>query len=145
VIHRYIVRHPLLSLTLAITAFVSTAVAAPPDYKLIVGHWRVHVSRRADRIVIFHADGTWGVRNWDFSQPEDIQGRRRRVAGDRLILTYPSDHGFTTYAEKIVSFTRARFMTETASGRFYYTRLKHWPPKSPNQTMQPNRESFRSS
>jgi len=125
-------RYSLTPLIAVIVAFADPATAAPPDYTtLLVGHWRIHRPGRPDRIVIFHSDGTWGVRNWDFSKPEDIRGRRWSVEADRLVLTYPSDHDFTTHAEKIVSITRARFVTEVDSSRFLYTRIERWPPKSP--------------
>jgi hypothetical protein len=131
-------RHTLSSALLSITVLTNAAVASPPDYsKVIVGHWRIHISQRADRIIIFHSDGSWGVRNWDFSKPEDIRGRRWHVEGDKLIITAPPEDGAQTAAEKIVSFTHAAFVTEVNGVTISYRRIKHWPPKSPNQSMEP--------
>ena len=131
-------RHTLSSTLLSMSLLTCTAAASPPDYgKLIIGHWRIHIPQRADRIVIFHSDGSWGVRNWDFSKPEDIRGRRWHVEGDKLIITAPPADGGQTAAEKIISFTRSRFVTEVNGIRISYVRIKHWPPKSPNQSLQP--------
>ncbi len=129
-------RFPGATMILAI-ALVASAGATPNYAKLIIGHWRSHIPQRADRIVIFHSDGSWGVRNWDFSKPEDIRGRRWRVEGDKLIISAPPEDGGETAAEKIVSFTHAAFITEVNGVRISYTRIKHWPPKSPNESMEP--------
>jgi hypothetical protein len=108
---------------LAIAA-LPTAVAAPkPDAKAIVGSW-VFTSRvRPSRIIIFHADGSWGVRKFN-ERPEDIRGRRWRVNGSSLILTYPSDHLFETGHYRIVSFTPQRFVTEIHGYESTYTRVE---------------------
>ena len=46
----------------------------------------------------------WGVkRNED--APEDIGGRRWHLKGNRLVLTYPGDHGLETAVFTIVSLT----------------------------------------
>ena len=124
-------RRLIAAITLAI-ALMSSASATPRDYaKLIVGPWRSHIPQRPDRIVIFHSDGSWGVRNWDFSKPEDIRGRRWHVEVDQLIITAPPEDGGETAAEKIISFTRGAFVTEVNGTRISYTRIEHWPPKSP--------------
>lgn len=100
----------------------STAVAGPhPDAKAIVGTWIYSSKVRPTRIIVFHADGSWGLRKFD-ARPEDNRGRRWRLEGDSLTLRYPSDQGFDTHAYKIVSFTRHEFVTETSGYRFTYTR-----------------------
>src|SRR3982751_3479878 len=80
--------------------------------KAILGAWRRHVPQRADRIVIFHADGSWGVRNWDFSKAEDVRGRRWRMRGGTLIITPPPADSVDTYSEHIVSFSDRKIVTE---------------------------------
>jgi hypothetical protein len=116
------------SVRIAVVLVSFCAAAYSTDYsKRLLGAWVVHKPRRADRIEIFHPDGTWGVRNFDFSQPEDIKGRRWRLDGDRLILTYPTDHGFDTATYKIISFAADRFVTDVGGQRFEHTRF-HLPP-----------------
>jgi hypothetical protein len=88
------IRH--LAAVVTVILFATTASIATPkqseDYaKRIVGRW---LGPRKFRI--FHADGTWwGVqRNED--APEDLRGRRWRISGKKLILTYSSDDGVGT-------------------------------------------------
>jgi hypothetical protein len=123
-------RYPFTLFVVAIAAVAASPAPPSPDYaKLIVGYWRVHAAGHADRIVVFHSDGKCDGRNWDLSQSEDIRGHRWRLAGDRLIFTViePSA-GIATNIEKIVLFSRDRFVTQIGSRRFYYTRIKHWRP-----------------
>jgi hypothetical protein len=105
----------------------TTFAAASPDIdknQIILGKWKVENPRRPARIVFFHADHTWGVTNFDPDKPEEINGRRWRIEGSKLILTYPTvengRHGFQTSAYTIVSFRRDRFATDV----FTYTRIK---------------------
>jgi hypothetical protein len=100
------------AITLALFG-ISTVDAVPQrDYsKLIIGSWLHECRLRPTRILVFHADGSWGVRKYDDPRPEDIRGRRWRIEADALILRYPSDHGFDTHAYKIVSFTSGKFVT----------------------------------
>jgi hypothetical protein len=95
----------------------------------ILGAWRRHVPQRADRIVIFHADGSWGVRNWDFSKPEDIRGRRWRIERDSLILTPPPADSGQTFSEHIISFGHGKIVTEITGTRISYTRVQ-LPPNA---------------
>jgi hypothetical protein len=98
----------------------AAALAASNDReRWILGTWTAETSRHASRTVIFHADHTWGVRGY-VPFREEIHGRRWRVAGDQLILTYPGDDGLETMAYKIVSFTHDKFATDA----FTYTREK---------------------
>ena len=93
-----------VSVALVLISFIAphiVSIAGPSrdNSKLILGCW---LGPRKFRV--YHADGTWGVkRNED--APEDISGRRWRIEGDKLILTYPSDHGFDTGIYKIISCT----------------------------------------
>jgi hypothetical protein len=105
---------------------VSTVAALPQrDYaKLIVGSWLYTSKVRPTRIIVFHADGRWGVRKYDDPRPEDIRGRRWRVEGNTLILTYPHDHGLDTARDQIVSFTPDKFVTEISGYRFTYARIE---------------------
>jgi hypothetical protein len=79
--------------------------------KLIIGTWFHTCRLRPGRILVFHADGRWGVRKIDDPRPEDIRGRRWHIEGDMLILRYPSDNGFESHPYKIVSFTPNEFIT----------------------------------
>ena len=130
-------RSPVATMILALSLVASASATSPNYAKLIIGPWRSHIPQRPDRIVIFHSDGSWGVRNWDFNKPEDIRGRRWRVEGDKLIISAPPEDGGQRAAEKIVSFTHTAFVTEINGVRISYTRINHWPPKSPNQSIEP--------
>ena len=105
------------------------ATAAPDDReKWIIGRWTSHTNEgigRPDRSIVFHPDHSWGVEHYVPSGPneqltirEDIRGRRWHIRGNRLIMRAPSDRGFQTYAEKIVSFGHAKIVTHV----FTYTR-----------------------
>jgi hypothetical protein len=102
-----------LILALGLVAFgLTTATAASqPDEKTIVGTWMFSSRYRPERIIVFHANGKWGVKKLE-EGPEDIRGRRWRVEGNTLVLSYPSDHGFDTARYKIISFTRGEFVTQ---------------------------------
>ena len=117
-------RNPLVrELALAVIGLAIVAAVPQPDYsKLIVGSWIYSSKVRPTRIIVFHADGSWGVRKFD-DRPEDIRGRRWRVEGNTLILTYPHDHGFDTAKDRIVSFTPHKFVTEVSGYTFTYTRI----------------------
>jgi hypothetical protein len=116
---------PILSSMIAGLLGVSVLAAVPErDYaKLIVGSWTYSSKDRPTRIIVFHADGSWGVRKFD-DRPEDIRGRRWRLEGDTLVLTYPHDHGFDTSRYQIVSFALGKFVTENSGYRFTYTRIE---------------------
>jgi hypothetical protein len=103
----------VVGITLAVLG-VNTMSAVPQrDYsKLIVGSWYHTCRMRPMRILVFHADGRWGVRKYDDPRPEDIRGRRWRVEGDKLILRYPHDQSFETHAYRILSFTPREFITD---------------------------------
>ncbi len=122
-------RRLTMATVLMIAAASSLAAVSPSQYSnKIIGAWRCHIPRRPDRIVIFHRDGSWGVRNWDFSQPEDIRGRRWRIEGNRLITTAPPMDGGQTADERILSFTHTQIVTEVNGVGISYTRLKEWQP-----------------
>ena len=44
--------------------------------------------------------------------PEDIDGRRWYVDGNKLVLTYPLEDGLHTTASTIVSFTPSKFVLQ---------------------------------
>ena len=113
-------RRILLFLVIANIAFASNA----EKEQLVIGKWRAHTPRRADRIIIFHPDHTWGVTNVDPHNPEEINGRCWRLEGDKLILSYPDtlngrDH-LASHAYKILSFNRDKLATDA----FTYARIK---------------------
>jgi hypothetical protein len=94
-------------------------------------------------IIVFHADGRWGVLYaGDPPQLEDIRGRRWRIEGDKLFKTGPNDdvrlspelRRFARAPDTIVSFTADRFVTsdETTST---YTRIQK-RRKTPNHAME---------
>jgi hypothetical protein len=125
-------------LTIALgSAFLATFLtAAPPrlNEKAIVGTWIFSSKYRPTRIIVFHADGSWGVRKFD-EQPEDIRGRRWRIADGTLVLKYPGDHGFETATYRIVSFSPRKFVTEIHGYESMYTRVEQ-PRQTPNQSLQ---------
>ena len=101
----------------ALLSFALSTVAAPPDYsKLIRGCWL-----GARKFRVYHADGRWGVkRNED--APEDTKGRRWRVDGNKLILTYPGDHGSKTAVYTIVRCTEREMVLSIDRYTEEYTR-----------------------
>jgi len=94
-----------------------TASEVPRDYsKAIMGCWRG--SRKFE---IYHADGTWGVkRNED--APEDISGRRWHIKGNKLVITYPGDHGMDTAELTIVSLTEHTLVLDASGYKEELTR-----------------------
>ena len=94
-----------------------TAGEMPGDYsKTIVGCWLG--SRKFE---VYHADGTWGVkRNEDAA--EDISGRRWHIEGNKLIITYPGDHGLETAALTIVSLTEYKMVLDAGGYKEELTR-----------------------
>ncbi len=117
--------NPLVRALAVALVGLSTIAAVPQrDYaKLIVGGWIYSSKVRPTRIIVFHADGSWGVRKFD-DRPEDIRGRRWRVEGNTLVLRYPGDHGFETAKDRIVSFIPDKFVTEIHGYRSTYTRIE---------------------
>jgi len=114
---------PRLALSLALVATVVSAAPLRPDVKAIVGTWVFTSKYRPSRIIVFHADGSWGVRKFD-DRPEDIRGRRWRVQDSTLTLKYPADDGFDTATYKIVSFTPRKFVTEIHGYESTYRRVE---------------------
>src|SRR5690242_6731225 len=108
------------SLPLLIVLGVCSCLAAGGEReKWIIGTWTTHIEGRPNRTVVFHADHSWGVQGYGAPGPdgeltihEDIRGRRWDIHGDRLVLRAPSDDGFQSFGEKIVSFTRDKIVTD---------------------------------
>ena len=112
----------LTILLIVTTASIGTAKESQDYSKRIVGRW---LGPRKFRI--FHSDGTWGVqRNED--SPEGVHGRRWRISGKKLILTYPTDNGagtpehMTTAVYTIILFTPQKLVTEVDGYRETYDR-----------------------
>ena len=111
----------LATATLVLFLLVTGAAFAAPndsgDYsKLILGRW---LGPR--KFSVFHADGHWGVlRNEESS--EDIRGRRWHIKGNKLILTYPGDHGMDTGTYTIVTLTAEKLVTDADGDREEYRR-----------------------
>jgi hypothetical protein len=109
---------PFLCLLVA----VGTGIAAPKgseDYsKRILGRWL----GPKNKFRIFHADGTWGVQRHE-DAPEGIAGRRWRIDGKKLFLTYPTDNGVGTPVHMVTSvytiifFTPQNFTIRDEDGR----------------------------
>lgn len=88
--------------------------------KWIVGSWICQRPSQQERVIIFHADHSWGVERYVPSH-EDIRGRRWQLNHTTLTLTYPGDHGLVTSDRKITSFDHDEFeLDETET----YTRKK---------------------
>ena len=104
-------RAPYITIVAYVISFIAAPVLTalePPDYsKSIVGCW---LGPR--KFAVYHADGTWGLkRNED--APEDKKGRRYRVEGDKLILTYPGDGNKTeSVTYKIISCSKHDLVLE---------------------------------
>jgi len=115
---RYMKSLVLLFLSLCIVACANTATSKGSDAysNRIVGRWG-----HRNRIVTFHADGTWGVQRHE-DAPEGIAGRRWRIEGNKLFLTFPSDNGvgtpvhMDTVVYTITSFTAQSFTITTDDG-----------------------------
>ncbi|SRR6266700_684890 len=114
----------VVALVLGLAGACVVSAASERNYShAIEGSWIYSSKVRPMRIIVFHADGSWGVRKFD-DRAEDIRGRRWKVEGDSLVLRYPSDHRFDTRIDKIVSFTSHKFVTEQQGYRFTYTRIE---------------------
>jgi hypothetical protein len=103
----------------------AVSIAGPSrDYsKLIRGCWLG--SRKFE---VYHADGRWGVkRNED--APEDTKGRRWRVDGDKLSLTYPGDHGLETAVYTIISCTEHKMILFIDGQTENYDRYREAPSR----------------
>ena len=126
---------PLLTLFVVLSL---AAAATPSDReKWIIGRWTSHIEGRPDRTVVFHTDHRWGVEHYRVSGPneqltiyEDIRGRRWHIRGDKLVLRAPTDDGFKSYEEEIISFHHDKIVTDVDT----YTREQ--PRKRPNQAME---------
>jgi hypothetical protein len=111
---------PILAICFSLFAACSTPHPKDSDREaLIVGKWEKDTPGRPGRIVVFHSDHSWGVLGY-VPDREDIRGRRWDLAGDKLILTYPGDHGLDTAEYKIISFARDKIVTDPTT----YTREK---------------------
>ena len=108
-------------MTIVMFLLVTGAVCAAPknsgDFsKLILGRWL-----GSRKFSVFHADSRWGVlRNEESS--EDIRGRRWHIKGNKLILTYPGDHGMDTGTYIIVTLTTEKLVTDADGYREEYRR-----------------------
>jgi len=95
-----------------------------PDRSAIVGSWWCERPGFGDKVVVFHRDGSWGVKRLP-EQRDEIDGRRWWLEGRNLMLRYRIDTGFTTSSFPIVSFSRDRFITDIDGYRETYRRLRH--------------------
>jgi hypothetical protein len=102
---------------LVLTVASLTAGAVPRDYsRAIVGCW---LGPR--KFEVYHANGTWGIkRNED--APEDIRGRRWHIQGNKLVITYPGDHGMDTAELTIVSLTEHKLVFDAGGYKEELTR-----------------------
>jgi len=88
----------------------------------ILGRWL-----GSRKFVIFHEDGQWGVQRNEEAK-EEIMGRRWRIDGKKLFLTYPIDKGdgipvhMMTSVYDIISFTQQKFITEIDGFKDEYER-----------------------
>ena len=73
------------------------------------------------KFAVYHPDGTWGVKRHD-DAPEDFRGRRWRLQGNTLVLTFPGDPGMTTVDFTIVSLTDREMVLEADGYRETYVR-----------------------
>ena len=77
------------------------------DYsKRILGRWL-----GARKYVAFYTDGRWGVQRNEES-PIEINGRRWRIEGNKLLLTWRGEAGLETTENTITSFMTNQFVTE---------------------------------
>jgi hypothetical protein len=114
------------SLPLLIILIVCSPVPAANERETwIIGRWTSHIEGRPDRNIVFHADHSWGVEhygapgtNGQLTIYEEIDGRRWDIRGERLVLKAPSDDGFKSYGEKLISFGHDKIVTDIAT----YTR-----------------------
>jgi hypothetical protein len=96
------------------------------DYsKAIVGCWLG--SRKFE---VYHANGSWGVKRNE-GAPEEITGRRWHIKGNKLIITYPGDHGLETGVFTIASLTEHKMVLK---GSGYEEELTRYSPGCQNET-----------
>ena len=143
----------MLILPLAIGFLGATGCTTPQqlvqrDYaSAIVGSWMYTLAHRGETyltcIIVFHADGRWGVRYpGDPSKLEDIGGRRWRIEGNKLFKTGPDDdlrlgpelRRLASKPDTIVSFTADKFVTRDETTGTYIRIQKR--RKILNQAMQ---------
>ena len=94
-------------------------VVRSEDYaKRILGRW---LGPR--KYVTFYADGRWGVQRNE-NAPIEINGRRWRIEGNKLLLTWRGDTGLITAESTITSFTTKQFITEADGHKTTYD----WAP-----------------
>jgi hypothetical protein len=107
------VKSPLLPILFCLVA-AGVSVASPnvseSFSKRILGRW---LGPR--KFVVFHSDGTWGVQRHE-TAPEEIDGRRWRIEGNKLILTYPGNRGPLTSRDSIISFTPQKLIVQSEDG-----------------------------
>ena len=73
------------------------------------------------KFAVYHPDGTWGVKRHE-DAPEDFRGRRWRIDGNTLFLTFPGDRGMTTVHFTIVSLTDREMILEADGYQQTYVR-----------------------
>ena len=107
-----------LCFTIVFALLSATAGERPRDYsKAILGCW---LGPR--KFEIFHSDGRWGVKRNE-EAPEDISGRRWKIQRNKLIITYPGDHGMETATYTILSLTDHEMVLDVGGGyKKEYTR-----------------------
>jgi len=94
-------------------------VVRSEDYaKRILGRW---LGPR--KYIAFYADGRWGVQRNE-EAPIEIDGRRWRIEGDKLLLTFRGDTGLVTAESTITSFTTKQFIIEVDGHKNTYD----WAP-----------------
>ena len=96
-----------------------TSIAGDPreiDPQRVLGCWL-----GSRKFAVYHPDGTWGVKRHE-DAPEDFRGRRWRIQGDTLLLTFPGHRGMTTVDFTIVSLTDREMILEADGYRETYVR-----------------------
>jgi hypothetical protein len=83
-----------------------------------LGRW---LGRR--KYVAFFADGSWGVQRSE-ATPIEFNGRRWRIEGNRLFLSWRGEGGLQTTERIITSFMTKRFVTEGDG----YNETYDWAP-----------------
>ena len=113
---RYIVAAVAL-VTSCAGAITSVAGGEPDvDPQRVLGCW---LGPR--KFAVYHPDGTWGVKRHE-DAPEDFRGRRWRIEGNTLFLTFAGDRGMTTVDFAIVSLTDRETILEADGYRQTYVR-----------------------
>ena len=94
-------------------------VVQPKDYsERILGRW---IGRR--KYVAFFADGSWGVQRSE-ATPIEFNGRRWRIEGNKLFLSWRGENGLQTIERIITSFMTKRIVTEGDG----YNETYDWAP-----------------